>query len=224
MSTSPLTTIRRCQHIKVNGIQCGSPALRNERRCYFHEQCLVMSREIDLKVLEPGLAQIASLEDANSIQLGLAEVMRLLVMQRIDHRTASLLLRALRIAAANVKFTSFEPKQPTQVVVDPKSVENRPLGATAWSIVEGREYDIIEETNEAGTNKAGTNKAGNGAAEKHPSSEAQNCEADLMRLTEGLIYDPKLERPVTEAEIQSNPPLPDCEREYRQRRNQENWR
>ena len=75
MSPYPVT-IRRCQHIKVNGIQCGSPALRDERRCFFHEQCLVRSRR-DLLFNEPGISQLASLEDANSIQLALAEVLRL---------------------------------------------------------------------------------------------------------------------------------------------------
>jgi len=27
----------RCQHIKVNGTHCGSPALRRNRFCYFHK-------------------------------------------------------------------------------------------------------------------------------------------------------------------------------------------
>ncbi len=30
-------SIPRCQHIKVNGTQCGSPALRRNRLCYFHK-------------------------------------------------------------------------------------------------------------------------------------------------------------------------------------------
>jgi hypothetical protein len=142
MSTYPVT-IRRCQHIKVNGIQCGSPAKRNEIHCFFHEQCRLMSRRINMKFSEHDIIHLPTLEDANSIQLGLAEVMRLLVTQQIDHRTASLLLRALRTAAANVRFTSFEP-DPTHIVIDPKCVENRPLGATAWSATEGRDYDAIE--------------------------------------------------------------------------------
>jgi len=102
-----------------------------------------MSRHINMKFTEHGIIQLPTLEDANSIQLGLAEVMRMLVTSQIDHRTASLLLRALRTAAANVRFTSFEP-QPTHIVIDPKSVENRPLGVTAWSTTEGRDYDVIE--------------------------------------------------------------------------------
>jgi hypothetical protein len=41
----------------------------------------------------------------------------------------------------NLKRTTLEPKLPTQVVIDRDSVAHRPLGATAWSQVEGREYD-----------------------------------------------------------------------------------
>jgi hypothetical protein len=169
MPTYPLT-IRRCQHIKVNGIQCGSPALHNEMRCFFHHQYRRIS-EIDTKSSDPGAVQLPTLqlptiEDANSIQLGLAEVMRLLVTQ-IDHPTASLLLRALRIAAANVKFTTLEPK-PTHIVIDPECVPNRPLGATAWSTEEGREYDVIETSDETndGTNDPANGKNQTGNAKK----------------------------------------------------------
>jgi hypothetical protein len=168
MPTYPLT-IRRCQHIKVNGIQCGSPAKRNERHCFFHDQCRLMSREINMKFTEHGIIKLPTLEDANSIQLGLAEVMRLLVTNQIDHRTASLLLRALRIAAANVKFTSLEPK-PTHVVIDPDCVENRPLGATAWSTVEGQDYDTVANTNDGDNNQG----------EAHDRGEAQDSERDSM--------------------------------------------
>src|SRR5437879_2595022 len=30
--------VPRCQHIKTNGTQCGSPALRNGEYCYFHRR------------------------------------------------------------------------------------------------------------------------------------------------------------------------------------------
>ncbi|HYL12777.1 MAG TPA: hypothetical protein VEV41_07065 [Terriglobales bacterium] len=30
--------IPRCQHIEVNGLQCGSPALRTKKSCYFHNE------------------------------------------------------------------------------------------------------------------------------------------------------------------------------------------
>ncbi len=196
MSTYPVT-IRRCQHIKVNGIQCGSPAVRNERHCYFHEQCRLMSREINMKFSEHGIIKLPTLEDANSIQLGLAEVMRLLVTNQIDHRTASLLLRALRTAAANVKFTSLEPNQPTHIVIDPKCVENRPLGATAWSTTAGREYDLVEKDD---------------ADKNDPQNQGRESTDPLMRLIAGVARDPNfLDRPerksAAAAETQCSPPF-----------------
>jgi hypothetical protein len=137
-------TIRRCQHIKVNGTQCGSPALRDEKYCYYHLHCQQKNMHVDMSVPaseDRGAITLPTLEDANSIQVGLVEVMRLLVTSQIEHRTASLLLRALRLAASNVKRTSFEPQQPTHVVIDPDCVAHRPIGATAWSTVAGCDYD-----------------------------------------------------------------------------------
>jgi len=139
MSSYPIS-IRRCQHIRVNGTQCGSPALRDEKYCHFHMQWALKNREIDMNLRESGTITLPSLEDANSIQVGLAEVMRLLVTNQVDHRTAALLLQALRTASVNIRHASFEP-EPTHVVIDRECVERRPIGATAWSTVEGCEYD-----------------------------------------------------------------------------------
>jgi len=135
--------------------------------------------DIDMNVNVRGTITLPTLEDANSIQVGLAEVMRLLVTNQIDHRTAALLLRALRTAAANVKHTSFEP-EPTQVVIDRESVERRPLGATAWSKVEGREYDEVEQDDvkQDDVKKEGMSK------------DAQEFMADLQRLTDRVALDP----------------------------------
>lgn len=136
--------VLRCQHIKVDGVQCGSPALRGERRCYFHDRWQRVDQGKDpYRALGSGI--LPALEDANSIQLALAEVMRLAILGHIEYRVFALLLRALRIAAANVKHLSPTP-QPTHIVIDPESVENRPLGASAWSQTEGQDYDMIDTT------------------------------------------------------------------------------
>ena len=60
-----------------------------------------------------------------------------------DHKTAELMLYALQTPSMSLKQPSLEPALPTQVVVDRESVANRPLGASAWSRVEGREYDDL---------------------------------------------------------------------------------
>jgi hypothetical protein len=143
MSSYPLT-IRRCEHLKVNGTQCGSPALRNQPYCYFHAICHRQGKDALMHLEEMETAMLPTLEDANSVQLGLAGVIRQLVHRDIDHKTAALLLYALQTASANLKWTSFEP-EPTLVVIDRECVKERPLGATAWSKVAGREYDELTD-------------------------------------------------------------------------------
>src|SRR5437879_2981476 len=86
---------------------------------------------------------LPTLEDANSIQVALASVIERLIMLEIDHKTAALMLYALQTASMNLKRTSLEPELPTQVLIDRESVAHRPLGASAWSRVEGREYDDL---------------------------------------------------------------------------------
>jgi hypothetical protein len=49
----------------------------------------------------------------------------------------------------NLKRTTLEPELPTQVVIDRQSVARRPLGASAWSRVEGREYDELTAESES---------------------------------------------------------------------------
>jgi len=109
------------------------------------------NREVNLNVKvnveDRGTMTLPSLEDANSIQAGLAEILRLLATQQIEHRTAALMLYALQTASANLKHTSFEP-EPTRVVIDRESVGRRPIGATAWSGVKGCDYDELLDEDE----------------------------------------------------------------------------
>ena len=75
-------------------------------------------------------ATLALPEDADSIQMGLGEVIRLMMTRQVDHRTAALTLYALQTASANLKHTSFEPP-PMTVVIDRECAGQRPIGATA---------------------------------------------------------------------------------------------
>jgi hypothetical protein len=128
-------------------------------------------------------ATMSLLEDADSIQMGLGEVMRLLMTRQVDHRTAALMLYGLQTASANLKHTSFEP-EPTRVVIDRDCVERRPIGATAWSTVEGREYDEVEndevEKDELEKDEVDQEEAERGRA----------FMAELKRLSEGVARDP----------------------------------
>jgi hypothetical protein len=95
--------IRVCTHIKVNGVRCGSPALRAEVFCYFHQRMIRGVRTPPKSRLHP----IALIEDEEGIQASLMEIINALVRNTIDLRRAQLILRALHIAARNAPRVHF---------------------------------------------------------------------------------------------------------------------
>ena len=140
----------RCQHIKTNGTQCGSPALRDETFCYFHKHN--GTREVQA-VGERKMAYItlAPFEDAHSIQSALNQVARLLLEGRIEHKTASLALYALQIASSNLKQMQAEKPRPTQVVVDPEKVGETPIGMTPWTTRRDGQPELDNEEADSAT-------------------------------------------------------------------------
>jgi hypothetical protein len=94
---------RTCTHIKVSGTQCGSPALRGEVFCYFHQRMIRGVRTPPRSRLHP----IALIEDEEGIQASLMEVINALVRNTIDFKRAQLILRALQIAARNAPRVHF---------------------------------------------------------------------------------------------------------------------
>lgn len=96
--------IRACTHIKVNGVPCGSPALRGEVFCYFHQRMIRGVRTPAKSRLHP----IALIENEEGIQASLMEVINALVRNTIDFRRAQLILRALHIAVRNSPRVHFD--------------------------------------------------------------------------------------------------------------------
>lgn len=97
----------RCQHIRLNGRRCGSPALHGESHCYFHNR--IQYPAIDAEDLEPFLPFI---EDATSLQFALMRVMRMLVRGGVEFKRCALLLYSVQIACANLKNFMAEQPQP----------------------------------------------------------------------------------------------------------------
>ena len=142
--------IHRCQHIKVNGTQCGSPALKRNRFCFFHkrwhEQRIVI-HGAKARHCRPAL-DLPVLEDANSIQVSLMQVMRLLLHGQLDRKTAGMLLYALQIASSNLRHTSFEQTFKTRIVVDPSRVHETELNGDPWNEEDLYDEDDGEEEDE----------------------------------------------------------------------------
>ncbi len=127
-----LENVPRCQHVKVNGTQCGSPALRRRRLCYFHERI----RREQSRIAADGSAKrrfdLPLLEDANSVQVALMKVIQMLGSGDMDHKTAGLILYALQTASVNLRNAEFEVDEVTDVVIDRDTVDATSIGGPQW--------------------------------------------------------------------------------------------
>jgi hypothetical protein len=137
-SMAPNQATRICSHIKVNGVRCGSPALRGEVFCYFHQRLIRGVRTPPKSRLHP----MAFLEDEESIQASLMEVINALVRNTIDFRRAQLILRALHIASKNAPRASFESWQSKMIDEVPRysapTAPSKPEPAIALSSALGQ--------------------------------------------------------------------------------------
>src|SRR5271156_1757722 len=102
MAVNPNTRV--CTHIKVNGIRCGSPSLRQEVFCYFHQRMIRGVPTPPKSRIHP----IANFEDPQAIQASLMELVNALVRNHIDVPRARLILRALSIATRNATRVRFD--------------------------------------------------------------------------------------------------------------------
>ncbi|MCU1285204.1 MAG: hypothetical protein JWO13_1554 [Acidobacteriales bacterium] len=82
--------IRTCIHIKPNGVQCGSPALRGKTLCYYHIKPRQARRSISL--------EIPDLHEPSAVTYVVNQIMVGLVRGTMATKQASAMLYALQIA------------------------------------------------------------------------------------------------------------------------------
>lgn len=94
-----------CNHIKENGTYCRSAALRGRDYCYFHARLrarrLAMAKARAQK--ETWNFQVPALEDMQSVQSALMQVMDAIAAGLVDPRRAGLLLYGLQQASTNLR-------------------------------------------------------------------------------------------------------------------------
>jgi len=100
MSISSHTKL--CTHIRVTGVRCGSPALRGEPFCYFHQR-MISTVKAPASRLHPA----ALLQNEEAIQASIMEVVNALIRGTIDNRRGELILRALNAAIRNARRVRF---------------------------------------------------------------------------------------------------------------------
>jgi len=125
--------IPRCAHIKTNGTQCGSPALRERRYCFFHKKWQGQHIALNAPASSPLGFTMPVLEDADSVQVALMQVMRLILAGQLDSKAAGLLLYALQTASLNLRRMTLAPFRRETVVIDPRTVADNGLEQDPWS-------------------------------------------------------------------------------------------
>jgi hypothetical protein len=91
---------RRCSRLKANGEPCRAPAMGDRLFCVFHSRALEADEQPRMK--------IEVLEDRESLQLTLKQIMERVVAGSIPPQNAALLLRAVRIADSALKSRHFD--------------------------------------------------------------------------------------------------------------------
>jgi len=151
-------TAARCRHIKVNGTQCGSPALRSKIFCFYHhkDRPLPVPCYSDIEYAT-GEIDLPFFEDAHSIQAVIRQVVQMVLQKRLERKTASLLLYALQIASSNLKRMELEKPQPEQVVTDLEPVVDP---HEAWQAPIARSAETAGETSASASPTNGDQKVG----------------------------------------------------------------
>ena len=97
---------RSCDHLKEDGVLCGSPALRGQRLCYYHQRdqkrqkyAASIMRRTD--ILVPRLPRMKSLAE---VQVALHEVLNALASHRVPLQRASARLFDLQQAAVSINL------------------------------------------------------------------------------------------------------------------------
>jgi hypothetical protein len=94
-----------CEHIKDNGVRCGSPAVSGEHYCYFHSRA---RREV-MCAANP-FYNLPVLDNEQSLQVAIMELMRGLLNGDISDRKAAVMLSAIK-AAGSILRQNVKPKE-----------------------------------------------------------------------------------------------------------------
>jgi hypothetical protein len=147
--------VPRCQHVKVNGTQCGSPALRWRRHCYFHN-CIRRERKKILATTSvTRMFDLPLLEDANSVQTALMKVIQMLGSGGLEHKTAGLMLYALQTASSNLRKVDFEASEVTNVIIDRDDVHRTCIDGPQWFEADFEEEEQAEDGAEEAKDESG---------------------------------------------------------------------
>lgn len=103
-----------CEHIRPGGARCGSPALRDQKLCFYHSKVrkTVPKNNLFLFLANPGRKEndphyafeFPDLDDVAGLQIAFMQFIYGVAQHRIEEWRARMILSALHGAAANVRL------------------------------------------------------------------------------------------------------------------------
>src|SRR5438309_10872592 len=103
--------IAQCQHVRTGGIRCGSPAMRDQRLCFYHLRTT--------RPYKPEASYVPPLlEDGNAIQLGISKVLSRLENSTIEYKAAALMLYSYQLASNNLRNVDIAPYADNVVITE----------------------------------------------------------------------------------------------------------
>jgi hypothetical protein len=99
------------------------------------------------------LFSMCLLEDANSVQVSIMQVLSLLGSGQMEPKTAGLMLYGLQIANANLRRTSFEPTTANDVVIDRNTIAHTSIDGPQWFEEDFESAQEDEEEDEQPSNE-----------------------------------------------------------------------
>ena len=119
-----------CRHIKTNGLQCKSPSLTGDDRCYFHSRLHQSHKRFRHDDRTRGYLmhgqhiELFALEDSESVQVALSVVINALATGQLETRRATALLYGLQLASINSAHLQLKPHAPDVV----RTIDSSPDG------------------------------------------------------------------------------------------------
>jgi len=139
----------------------------------FPSQRIQLNARLNTQPASPLSFTMPVLEDADSVQVALMQVMRLLLAGQLDPKVAGLTLYALQTAALNLRQMKLEPFRRESVVIDPRSIADNGVGDDAWCAEEFEEEEEEEEENDGDEEHDGASEESDekdDSVESHPST------------------------------------------------------
>jgi hypothetical protein len=126
MPTPTTSEVPTCLHLKADGTFCRANALKGEKYCYFHFRAQAF-RTTARQTPAEFAANLPVLDSPANIQAAIDQTAHAVAGGAIDTRTATVLLRAIQLASANL--TALDLSQTSCTQPARSAADQRPASA-----------------------------------------------------------------------------------------------